>query len=304
MRKTTTLILFLALWAVGAAQAPVSNMYMFDIEVKNDSTFLFTKPKYLTFFNEKGYNNHPCFFSSDEIYFSCQGPFEDQPDIQMLRLNDLSRSQITQTSAGEYSPRPAGDYRSFSVIRQEVVNGDTLLRLWKMPLDRGAGSVPVFKDIINVGYYEWLSSQSVILHLNGSNGNPNQLVIADTYGIGSQKIISTNVGRCFKRTRDGQIIYVQKSSGNNRLNVLTRFDPRPYTSAKETVLVNTLPGSEDFAVMGDGTILMASGSALYKFKPGKDEDWQQIADFQEYNMRRITRMELSPDYRRIVMVVN
>ena len=44
------------------AQLPKSNIYMFDMAQATDSTYEFSNPRYLTLFNQYGYNNHPSFF--------------------------------------------------------------------------------------------------------------------------------------------------------------------------------------------------------------------------------------------------
>jgi hypothetical protein len=71
-------------------------------------------------------------------------------------------------------------------------------------------------------------------------------------------------------------------------------EPRP--------LVAPIPEREDFAVLNDGTLLMASGSRLFKFKPDADTDWVLISDFSEYQIHQITRIEVNPENSRIILV--
>ncbi|MDQ3754054.1 MAG: hypothetical protein M3371_04910, partial [Acidobacteriota bacterium] len=70
------------------------------------------------------------------------------------------------------------------------------------------------------------------------------------------------------------------------------FDPR--TKRIETI-VRTLPGSEDLAWLPDGSLLMARGAKLYRFRPkAKDAGWQEVADFSAASLKEITRLAVSP----------
>ena len=74
-----------------AQQAPISNVYVFNLKVESDSVFNFSKPRYLTEFNKNGYNNQPEFFSNDELYISVKFPYEDQHEIYALDLKKKTK---------------------------------------------------------------------------------------------------------------------------------------------------------------------------------------------------------------------
>jgi len=61
---------------------------------------------------------------------------------------------------------------------------------------------------------------------------------------------------------------------------------------KTSSLVETVPGVEDFEVMPDGSIIMAKGSKLYRWKNRDSNEWKEIADFGVYNLFNITRLAL------------
>ncbi|HFC00936.1 MAG TPA: hypothetical protein ENJ53_09055, partial [Phaeodactylibacter sp.] len=78
MRKTLLLLITIIFcWKNANAQLPNCNIYLFQMEQKSDSLFLFKKPQLLTAFNSKGYNNQPAFLSNNEIYFSMGTTSED-----------------------------------------------------------------------------------------------------------------------------------------------------------------------------------------------------------------------------------
>ncbi|MBV6429147.1 MAG: hypothetical protein KIPDCIKN_03694 [Haliscomenobacter sp.] len=297
---------FFFLWWVIAhqlfAQAPVTNLYMFDLRRQGDTLFQFVKPRYLTYFNANGYNNHPFFASSDEVYFSSQNPQDEQPDIVRVSLRDSSLIKLTNTYEGEYSPRkPYFEYSNYYIVRMEFLGQDTLIRLWQVSNSGfgGAGSHPVFQNYTNVGYYEFITQRLVALHLNDT---PNILAlgIPETDNVTP---IAYHIGRCFRLLPfTNNLIYLQKSSTGEK-PMLMSIDLRSSANRPPAVpLVESVANSEDFALLNDGTILMAAGSRLYKFKPKADRTWVQIADFAEHNLTKITRLEVNRENNRIILV--
>lgn len=305
-RMKSLFVLLLSLFSSSQllAQSQVTNLYMFDLHRSGDTTFTFSKPRFLTNFNARGYNNHPFFANPDEIYFSSQEPGQDQPDILRFTLRDTVCAKITDTWEGEYSPRRAPfEYgNNLNLIRMEFSGKDTLIRLWQINNASfgGFGSRPLFQDLTNVGYYEWIRPGLIALHLNGS---PNSLAIAipETNNVA---LVSQRVGRCFKMAPStNALIFLQKGSGGN--HQLMALDMNTYAmagSANAVPLIAPLPGKEDFAVLRDGTLLMAQGSQLFKYKPGLDLKWQPIADFSEHQLTNISRIEVSSDNSRIIFV--
>jgi hypothetical protein len=293
-------ICLLALPALLRAQAPISNLYLFDLKKANDSIFQFSAPRFLTASNINGYNNHPYFFSNEELYLSVQQPNMRVPDFFALNLRTNTRTRVTDTPEGEYSPRPLGDEVHFTAVRMEFVGRDTLQRLWQFPLNRSNKGQVLLPDVVKVGYYAWLNTHEVMMYLVGK---PSQLVKTDVFSP-RKDVIALNIGRCIKHLSNGMVYYVQKSISSPWQ--IMRYDPRNSSiRVQATVVTNTLPDAEDFTVMNDGVILMASGSTLYKFKPGStDRKWKKIGDFQTFGIRRITRIELSPDNSKIVLVSN
>lgn len=295
MRYLIFLILFATAHAAAAQMKP-SNIYLFEVKQMNDSVFEFTQPKFLTAFNPNGYNNHPAFFSNSELYISSQLPNESQPEIFALDLEKQTRTRVTKTPEGEYSPFRMPDYYSFSAVRMEFEGRDTIQRLWQFPIDKLSNGRPVFKYLTKIGYYQWLNSRQVALFLVG---DPNQLVIAET-DYDRLTPVATNPGRCFRMLPDGSLAYVAKSNFGS-WKIMKR-KPMATTTAPEEI-IETLPESEDFAVLPDGTLIMGQGSKLYKYNARTDEDWVEIADLRFYNIRQITRLAAGPGYRQFQLAV-
>ncbi len=273
------------------AQTPRSNVFLFDVRKASDTLYKLTKPRFLTAFNARGYNNQPAFFSNNELYITVQMYGDDQTDLYVLDLDKKTKTKVTETPDGEFSPARVPDYYSFSAIRQEINGRDTLLRLWQFPLDRLTNGKPVFKYLKDIGYYHWLDAQRVAVF---GLDKGNYLAICNTQ-TDDVSPFATNVGRCFMRMPNGNLAYIQKSQAGDWL-LMEKFLNRSGGSDSKKI-INTLPGCEDFTVLPDGTFLMGRGSKLYKFDRYSDQDWEEIADLRYYNIRNITRLAVSSDYK-------
>lgn len=317
MRAIGTIIAICAFTLQFRAQGPASNLYVFDMVRKGDSSFLFTRPRFMTFFNPAGYNNHPFFINSEEFLFASRQPNEPQPDILRVSLRDSSITYLTKTTEGEYSPK-TGPYDNardaYYTVRMEFVGRDTFLRLWKMSTDPNQAQYasrvfPVFKDLVNVGYYEFGPGGQVALHLNGGPGGTNALATSslNAGSTGIPTVVANNIGRCFRfMAYPPQLIFLQKNTeaGDMLMSLEFGYSTAPNNSNNRQArsLIPPLPGSQDFAILSDGTLIMASGSRLFKFKPLKDTDWVQIADFSAYQLNQITRLEVNRENNRIILV--
>lgn len=273
---------------LGAQAPPSSNIYLFDLEQVSDSIIEIKNPRYLTGFNPDGYNNQPSFFNETELYITVQFPYERQTDIYVLDLENKTRSRVTATAEGEYSPMRMPDYYSFSTVRQEISLLDTVQRIWQFPVDRLSNGKPLFKYVDKVGYYLWLSSYQVAMFIVDS---PNYLGIADTR---TDKVepIATNTGRCFRKMSNGNLAYVQKRD-YGRWSLMEKSLYRG--NSQPVKIIDTIQGSEDFTILADGTFIMGNGSKLFKFNPYIDEDWVEFADLRFYEIRNITRLAVSED---------
>jgi len=280
------------------AQPPASHLYVFNVQKLGDTLFQFSAPKFLSAFNLRGYNNHPFFFSNTELYIASQSPQQSQPELYSLNLSTGVRTRVTDTPDGEYSPKPVGDGQNFSAVRMEFTQGDTLQRLWQFPISRSTKGQPIFTDIDNVGYYLWLSTRELLLFLVDK---PNQLVRVEV-GNSRKEVLAVNPGRCIRRITGIGAYFVQKSSSLSQPWKVMKWDQRATGRNQISEVVNTLNGSEDFAVMSDGSLIMGNGPILYRYRPGVDRTWKKMADFSYYNIQKITRLEVSPDNGKIVFV--
>ncbi|MEL7161124.1 MAG: hypothetical protein AAFN92_10220 [Bacteroidota bacterium] len=282
MRPIFALLICLLSLTALRAQLPQTQVYVFDVAVR-DSTVTFAQPKYLTAFNQLGYNNQPHWLDRNVLLMSVQLPEMEQPDVFSFDLAANTRTRMTRTRAGEYSPKAMGDGRKFSSVRQEYLGQDTVLRLWEFPTNLSDNGRPVFKYINGIGYYEWLNSVQLALFIVG---NPSTLALANA-DADNPRTLATDVGRCFKRLPNGNLAYVSKATPTWSIveQNLYRLNERP------RLVTTCIQGSEDFAVMRDGSYLMAGGSKIYRYDPIYAPRWKEVVDLRFYGIRNISRIE-------------
>ena len=55
-------------------------------------------------------------------------------------------------------------------------------------------------------------------------------------------------------------------------------------------IVRAPNGREDYAWLGDGTIVISAGARLLALKPGVDADWREIANFEALGLKDLSRL--------------
>ncbi len=300
MRPFLVLIGLIAVCTV-SLQAQViqkSNVYLFDLKMIADTAIQFSKPRYITAFNSEGYNNHPAFFGTNELYLSVQMPSERQPDLYAFDLEKKTKTRVTQTAEGEFSPMLMPNGFSFSAVRQEFSPKDTTQRLWEFPMDRLSNGKPVFKYQNNIGYYFWINSQLIAAFLTT---NPSTLAIGNVSN-DQFTVFATDIGRCFRMLPNGNLVYVKKSRFENWKLMQKKVTGIGWEDSAPTEIAETIPGAEDFVILPDGSFLMAKGSRVFYLNPrGKNVHWREVANLQLYEINNITRLVISPDMKLAVV---
>lgn len=289
-----TFILTVAVAYPSVCQLPNNSVYCFDMEKFGDQ-MEFKNAKFLTGFNPKGYNNQPQWVNNNELFIAVQTPFDtNQTELYSLSLLNNTLTQVTATHESEYSPTLMPDRKNVSCIRADATREGTQ-RLWTYPLDRSSSGRDLLTLHQNIGYHCWLSDKKVALFI--VNGTSNYLKIVNVDDQSSIQL-SSGIGRCMTRSNDGKLLFVQKATPMTWY--IKSMDVSSYTSE---IVIETLPGSEDFVLLSDGTLLMGSGSKLYSYKLGNPEkQWFEIADFSKYGVMNIKRLAVSREIDKIALV--
>lgn len=235
-----------------------------------------------------GYDNQPHFTpAGDGILFTSMRDGR-QTDIYRYDLRTGVLAQLTNTPESEYSPTIVPDRDGFSVVRVEA---DGAQRLWKFPF-RAEAPKPILQDVKPVGYHAWADDQTLVLFVLGE---PPTLRLASTK-TGTAEILAEGPGRSLVPTADRRVTFVRKGRGKGPWTIV-ELDT---TTRRMTPVVETIAGREDYAILKDGRILMASGSKISLWD--KRSAWREIADLSASGLRDITRLAVSPGGDRIAIV--
>ncbi len=267
---------------ISADDLPVTNVYVVSIEQKSPSLFSFSDLKFITQYNQFGYNNQPA-FNGNIVLTTMQTPTSGQSDIVSHNLITKVKSRLTATSESEYSPTPIRGKSAYSVVR---VDEDGKQRLYEYSFNNNLEPKLILEDAKNIGYHEWVRGQLAIFYV----GEPHSLYLYNPTTKKQQRV-ATDIGRCIKEVpRSGNLVFVDKRSN-------TEWFVKEFNTTNNTIktLIKTIPGAEDFTILLDGTIVMAGGSRLYSYKHGRDSNWGQIADFSSYGIKNITRISGKKD---------
>ncbi|MDB5263283.1 MAG: hypothetical protein JWQ14_2566, partial [Adhaeribacter sp.] len=208
-------------------------------------------------------------------------------DIYAFTIKKGPLTQLTNSPEGEYSPTISPGKKGFAVVRGEEQE------LWQFPPTAGQEPVLLFRNPRKVGYFCWLTPDSLAVFMLGE---PHTLHIATTAGNLSEPI-AANIGRSLHKVPGQEAVSFVSKEGDQweirQLNLRTR---------QITTLVKTLPGSEDFIWTTDSRILMAQGPKLYEFKPQESRNWEAIADFSATGLKNITRLAIDAKGKQLAFV--
>lgn len=274
-------LIFLTLSIISVhAQLPNTNIYLFNFKLSNEKLML-SKGQFLTAFNPEGYNNQPSFISNDEILISSNLYDPTQTDVIKLnpRLQQLTR--VTSTNQGEYSPTLLPNRREFTVIR-EVLGGDVNQILWKYPINQSHKGKLALPNENTVGYHSWINGSELATFLVG---DPHKLVVHNLID-GTRQFITNNPGRALI-SKAGMLYYVHKSTPETWY--IKVYDP---LTGESEIIAKTVPGSEDMALLGNGSIIMTSGSQLFMLDPDEGMTWLEVADLSTLGLNNLSRLTI------------
>ena len=248
--------------------------------------------RYLSGLNAGGYTNQPWFDADGGILFSVRSPNDGQHDIWSLYPDSARYWQVTRTSANEFSPRSTPEPGYLSVLRQ--LPGDTPVQQVVRFARTGGKPEILTPALTDVGYYTWIDGDELALFVIA--GGANQLVHYNTR-TGTRRIVADKVGRCLLTLPNTEVMFVHKVSDDHWF--IKTWHP---VTGAITLVAETPGGTEDFARLPDGTILMGMDSLIFALQPRNAPVWKEVADLSPLGIRHITRLAADPVGRRFVVV--
>lgn len=292
--KVSALLFCFLLSIVAAGQTvqspPSDDIYLVDISNRKGE-FKLGQPVNIT--RREGYDNQPSFLPDGKALLYTSIGDDGQADIYIYSLINALTGRMTRTPESEYSPTVMPGGKFFSVVRVEA---DKTQRLWKFPMVNEGKPSLVLEKIKPVGYHLWIDAGHLALFILGQ---PNTLQLVDV-ATEKTETIAENIGRTLALVpRRNQISFIHKVSDNEWL--IKAFDLK---TRQINTLIKTLPGNEFYAWSPGGTLFMAEGAKLFKWKPNEDKDWQQVADFSSAGLKMITRLAFNPKGDKLAFVAH
>lgn len=284
-----------------AGAPPDTEIFVAPVSWDGDSPTVGT-PENVTF--RDGYDNQPRFRADGSLLYTrdTAGPAGQPGQTDIWRLPPLGRAgeaqRLTDTPESEYSPTPRtwmGD-GSFTVVR---VEGDGTQRLWLFDA-RGRSPQLAVRDLQPVGYHAWAEDGRALVSF--VLGEPPRLVLSrppeNRRGRRdwSHETVTADIGRGLAALDRHRVAFVQKGE-------TWRIDLLDTRNGSVSPLVETRPQREDFTVDPRGALWTGDGPRLYRFVPGEDDGWRQVADLSDVaGVGSITRLAFSADGSRLALV--
>jgi len=239
--------------------------------------------------NNAGYDNQPSFISDDTVIFA--GNNDGQTDISEYDLNsDLQKWVNSKTEGGEYSPQKFPSNNDVAAVR---LDKDGLQRLYSYNVKTG-NSTEIIEDL-QVAYFAFYNDKKMLASV--LNNDKLDLVMIDL----TSKIADTmfyNAGRSLQKVPKSNSMSYSLVNGEGNLD-LYLLDMNSY----ESFFVCELPiGIQDYVWINDTQILVGSGNRLYMYDTLGGSDWNRVASLEEYGIKNITRMAISPNGKKLAMV--
>ncbi len=267
---------------------PGSDIYLFNFRL-DDENFYISNAKNIT--NTPGYDNQPFFTPDGESILYASDDGFGQTDIFKYNIKSQSERRLTYSPESEYSPTVTPNKTHISCI---ILKRDGEQKLWTYPKN---GAIPTKVSNKNkVGYHAWLNDSTVYAFILGE---PNTL---EALLLSSQDIlkVASNPG-----------ITLLKIPGTEKISFVDMTDKHhwaiksynPETGTIEKIIHTVNSHSEFYTWTSQGVLLSGDGHKLYKFKPGVDSDWIELANFHDYGINKFSRIAVNPDTNLIAIVV-
>jgi hypothetical protein len=267
---------------VPAQAPPDTDVFVLSVRWMGDRA-LVGEPENMT--AREGYDNQPRFRVDGSIlYTRLEG---EQADVYRIPPDGGEHENLTRTAESEYSPTPRPD-GSFTVVRVEA---DGKQRLWRFA-PGGAAPELLFPALEPVGYHAWADEGRAIVAF--VLGEPHRLVIARPVADEEPRTVATDIGRALVPLDERRVAFVQKGE-------TWTIDVVDAGTGEITTLTKTRPEREDFAADPRGGLWMGDGSRLFRLPPGGSE-WREVADLSAAGIADISRLDVSTDGAKLVLV--
>ncbi len=258
---------------------PASNIYLLPWQSDSNGLFKPGRPTLVNYDNFDQYDNQPVLFRGAWYFSSVRKAQQSDIMVYYPDINETFFVSNTLTRS-EYSPTPMPDSMHLSVV--VVTEDGHSQHLYQLNPVTGEETV-LIDTFDNIGYHYWVTERDVVLF---RVGEPHTLGVFNLR-TKEYKPLDAHIGRCLQRSPRGDLSFVHNTDEPEVFICVYNFQ-----TGQTSKIIPLLPESEDFIWLPDGSLLMGNGTGLYQFRPGKDQTWNLVGDFQKYGFKKITRLAL------------
>lgn len=280
IRICICLLFSVTIWAQTPTKVTVFDINMTDDELKVSNAVEVP--------GEGAYNNQPFFRDNTTILLSAER--DSQTDILKYDLHSKKKTWISATPGGEYSPQPIPDSDAVAAVR---LDPDGLQRLYKYNEKRQEISEMI--SDLPVAYFSFRTARTIIATV--LNGDKMDLVSIDLH---LKKIspLFTDAGRGIQKIPKSESISYTLTNEAGKWDIYVMEQ-----NVEDTYFVTELPYEiQDYVWLNDTQILIGMQSKLYLYDTFGEGEWTHIANLEDFGLKNISRMAVSPDGKKLAVV--
>ncbi len=271
------------------AQVPDSEIYLFSIDEK-DGKFIFSNGENIS--KNAGYDNQPSFSLDNRSILFTSGRKNNNFDIYEYTLADKKILPIIASENGEYTAKEF-DKNTINFVREG--KDDQSMTVWKFDR-RTKKESPALTIKEPVAYYAFNAQGDALvwiryafmMHFLNTEKSVDKYV-ANYAQPSVPHLIPNTRNFSFMQRHPDDSLWIKEFNPENEA-------VRPIIQSKD--------GKKDYAWMPDGSLLIGSGSKLFRFDKKTDKDWQELVDLNSFGIKDITRLAVSPDGKHLALVDN
>ena len=239
--------------------------------------------------NNEGYDNQPSFISNESLVFA--GYNSNQTDISEYNFTTKVKRWVNSPTEGsEYSPQKFPSHQDLAAVR---LDNDGRQRLYRYDAQTGNSS-EIIKDL-QVAYFAFYTDHKIMATVLDFEEMYLVLIDLPTKSVDT---LFKGVGRSLQRIpkTDFMAYSLENEEGKLDLYMMNMKN-------RESFFICEIPKDvQDFVWLNDTQILIGKESKLYMYDTLGEAEWRKVASTDEYGIKNITRMAISPDGKKLALV--
>ena len=271
------------------SQLPQTELFLTGIEIKNN---LIKVKKIEKISSHTGYNNQPAFINKDkDILFTSNAEGDKKTHICNYNISSKKIKRISITNTSEYSAQVLPNQTDFSVV---MVEEDSTQRIWVFDLLKGENKSCLSQQTDSVGYYTWLSKDSLLYYKLTNPHSLHALNIKTNQDVW----LCNSPTRSFKKVNPSTFFYVIHEESQNTVYLFDIFTKKATPFAIDNVSAN-----QDYIWNANLGLLKSEAGKIYRYSTDT-KVWAELADFTSYGIKKISRFAISNNGKYLALVSN